>query len=92
MLAATTLTAPPALADDPGFIPWWQAPHPKLVHKLRREIRHRRARAVDRAWMLTGVELYLAATDGCGWSDLDYENWLGDLLRQQLLKDEAPDQ
>ena len=49
-------------------------------------------RAVDRAWMLTGVELYLAATDGCGWSDLDYENWLGDLLRQQLLKDEAPDQ
>jgi len=43
-------------------------------------------RAVDRAWMLTGVELYLAATGGCGWSDVDYENWLSDVLQQQLLK------
>jgi hypothetical protein len=25
--------------------------------------------AVDRAWMLTGLELYLAAIDGCRWSD-----------------------
>ncbi len=52
VLAATTITAPPALAGQPGFTPWWQAPHPKLVHKLRREIRLRRDRAVDRAWKL----------------------------------------
>ncbi|MET0964917.1 MAG: TetR/AcrR family transcriptional regulator [Nakamurella sp.] len=49
-------------------------------------------RAVDRAWMLTGIELYLAATDGCGWSDLDYENWLSAVLQQQLLPESAPDQ
>jgi AcrR family transcriptional regulator len=41
--------------------------------------------ALDRAWMLTGVELYLNATDGCGWSDADYERWLSALLQQQLL-------
>jgi AcrR family transcriptional regulator len=48
-------------------------------------------RAVDRAWMLTGIEMYLAATDGCGWSDLEYENWLTGVLQQQLLADEAAD-
>ncbi len=42
-------------------------------------------RAVDRAWMLTGVELYLAATTSCGWTDLDYTEWLGALLVDQLL-------
>ncbi len=42
-------------------------------------------RALDRAWMLTGVELYLAATQGCGWSDQEYELWLTALLQQQLL-------
>jgi AcrR family transcriptional regulator len=42
-------------------------------------------RAVDRAWMLTGVEIYLAATDGCGWSDAEYATWLADLLVSQLL-------
>ena len=42
--------------------------------------------AVDRAWMLTGVELYLSATDGCGWSHTEYENWLTALLQQQLLR------
>lgn len=41
--------------------------------------------ALDRAWMLTGVELYLSATDGCGWSDEDYRKWLSTLLQQQLL-------
>lgn len=44
-----------------------------------------RQRAVDRAWMLTGVELYLAATDGCGWSPGDYATWLAGLLGHQLL-------
>jgi hypothetical protein len=35
--------------------------------------------------MLTGVELYLAATTSCGWTDLDYTEWLGALLVDQLL-------
>ena len=41
--------------------------------------------ALDRAWMLTGVELYLNATNGCGWSDEDYEHWLAALLQDQLV-------
>lgn len=40
--------------------------------------------ALDRAWMLTGVELYLSATDGCGWTDAQYGQWLTELLQQQL--------
>jgi len=44
-----------------------------------------RRRAVDRAWMLTGVEIYLGATDGCGWSDAEYAAWLASLLVDQLL-------
>jgi AcrR family transcriptional regulator len=44
-----------------------------------------RQRAVDRAWMLTGVEIYLAATDGCGWPDAEYATWLTGLLVGQLL-------
>ena len=47
-----------------------------------------RQRAVDRAWMLTGVEIYFAATDGCGWSDAEYATWLTDLLIGQLLTGE----
>ncbi len=42
-------------------------------------------RALDRAWMLTGVEFYLSATEGCGWTDDEYEQWLTALLQQQLL-------
>lgn len=41
--------------------------------------------ALDRAWILTGVELYLAATEGCGWSDDAYAGWLTALLHDQLL-------
>ncbi|RMB61464.1 TetR/AcrR family transcriptional regulator [Tessaracoccus antarcticus] len=41
--------------------------------------------AVDRAWMLTGVELYVSAIDGCGWTDEQYQQWLAALLQQQLL-------
>jgi AcrR family transcriptional regulator len=44
-----------------------------------------RREAVDRAWMLTGLELYLAAVDGCGWSDAHYERWLAATLVEQLL-------
>jgi AcrR family transcriptional regulator len=49
-----------------------------------------RQRAVDRAWMLTSVELYLAAADGCGWTDTEYAHWLTNLLVHQLLAN-APD-
>lgn len=41
--------------------------------------------AVDRAWVLTSMELYFRATDGCGWSDDDYQRWLTQLLQHQLL-------
>jgi AcrR family transcriptional regulator len=41
--------------------------------------------AVDRAWMLTGVDLYFAATAGCGWADDEYAEWLATVLQEQLL-------
>lgn len=41
--------------------------------------------ALDRAWMLTSVELYLSATGHCGWTDTEYQQWLAALLQQQLL-------
>ncbi len=41
--------------------------------------------ALDRAWILTGIELYLSATHGCGWTDTQYQKWLTPLLQQQLL-------
>lgn len=44
--------------------------------------------AVDRAWILTGLELYLAATEACGWSDAAYTTWLTALLHDQLLDPE----
>jgi AcrR family transcriptional regulator len=50
---------------------------------LRAGLSHRRA--VDRAWILTGVEPYFGATEGCGWSDTAYATWLADLLVSQLL-------
>ncbi|MDN5760231.1 MAG: TetR/AcrR family transcriptional regulator [Tomitella sp.] len=43
-------------------------------------------RAIDRAWLLTGLEFYLGATDGCGWDDAEYAEWLADLLQGQLLE------
>ncbi len=46
-------------------------------------------KAVDRAWMLTGVELYFAATGGCGWSAAEYTDWLAGLLQEQLLAREG---
>lgn len=41
--------------------------------------------ALDRAWMLTGPELYFRGTAGCGWSDAGYERWLADLMQSDLL-------
>lgn len=46
-------------------------------------------RALDRAWILTGVEPYLNATQGCGWSDDEYAQWLAALLHEQLLAPEV---
>ncbi len=40
--------------------------------------------AVERAWVLTGAELYLLAVS-TGWSDDHYEEWLADLLVDQPL-------
>ncbi|MEO5833375.1 MAG: TetR/AcrR family transcriptional regulator [Nakamurella sp.] len=45
---------------------------------------------IDRAWLLTGVETYLGATDGCGWSDAEYSRWLCHLLQTQLLASPPP--
>ena len=44
------------------------------------------AGALDRAWVLTGLEVYLATTEGCGWSDQAYAAWLAETLQQQLLE------
>ncbi len=41
--------------------------------------------ALDRAWVLTGVEIYLACTDGCDWTDSEYAEWLSTLLQNELL-------
>lgn len=54
-----------------------------LAHTLPPELGEQRA--LDRAWILTGVEPYLSATEGCGWSDEDYATWLASLLQQQLI-------
>lgn len=43
------------------------------------------AKAVDRAWLLTGLDTYLNATAGCGWSQDEYVDWLSETLVQQLL-------
>lgn len=45
-------------------------------------------RAVDRAWILTGVEVYLGAV-ACGWTDGEYAHWLGETLSAQLLAEQG---
>ncbi|WP_193241367.1 TetR/AcrR family transcriptional regulator [Streptomyces phaeolivaceus] len=41
--------------------------------------------AVDRGLMLSSLELYFRATNGRGWSDEAYQQWLTELLHHQLL-------
>lgn len=53
------------------------------VNALRHELSEQRA--LDRAWILTAVEPYLSATEGCGWTDEEYAQWLAALLQEQLL-------
>lgn len=43
-----------------------------------------RQQAVDRAWMLSAMELYFRATFWLEWSDEEYEHWLKQILRAQL--------
>jgi AcrR family transcriptional regulator len=45
-----------------------------------------RAQAVERAWMLTALELYFRGTTGLGWTDDQYESWLAEILGQQLIR------
>ncbi|NLU72677.1 helix-turn-helix transcriptional regulator [Streptomyces sp. HNM0575] len=45
--------------------------------------------AVDRAFVLTGPQLYLSCVDDCGWTDDAYETWLAGLLVAQLLSPAA---
>lgn len=46
--------------------------------------------AAERLWLLTSPEQYLLATDTLGWSSDRYEQWLGDLVDQELLKPQQP--
>lgn len=46
--------------------------------------------AVDRAWLFTGVETFLNATQGCGWSADAYTSWLSETLVQQILRPARP--
>lgn len=48
------------------------------------------AEAAERMWLLTSVQQYLLAADTLGWSPDSYEEWLGDLLDQVLLKPQRP--
>ncbi|GAB2528715.1 TetR/AcrR family transcriptional regulator [Paramicrobacterium agarici] len=41
--------------------------------------------AVDRVWMLTGIEMYVNAVQGCGWPIAHYVSWLSETLAQQIL-------
>jgi len=41
--------------------------------------------AADRAWILTGPEVYLLAA-ACGWTAENYQDWLAALLCEQILK------
>lgn len=43
------------------------------------------AAATDRAWILTGIEVYLTAVD-CGWDDEQIIDWLAETLIGQCLR------
>jgi len=45
--------------------------------------------ALDILWSLTGYDLYRMLVLECGWEAERYENWLGQLLLDFLLQDEA---
>lgn len=56
--------------------------------ELRKELKPEGA--AERLWLLTSVEQYLLATDTLDWSPDTYEQWLGELLDQELLRPEQP--
>lgn len=41
--------------------------------------------AVDQAWALSSVAVYLDLTDRCGWTTTQYRTWLEDALRRLLI-------
>lgn len=41
--------------------------------------------AVDRVWLLTGIQTYVDATTRCGWTPETYAEWLSETLAQQIL-------
>lgn len=57
------------------------------LHALRPDLTV--ADCVDRAWLMTGLEVYLAAADGCGWSEQQYADWLAETLASQVLRQPA---
>lgn len=48
------------------------------------------AEAVDRAWLVTGIQLYVQATAGCGWTPQAYGDWLAQTLAAQILPPQSP--
>lgn len=44
-----------------------------------------RREAVDRIWMLTGLDGYRNAVHGCGWTSDRFASWLSQTLAQQVL-------
>lgn len=42
--------------------------------------------AVERAWMLSALDLYFRGTAELGWTDDRYESWLAEILGQQLTR------
>lgn len=41
--------------------------------------------AVDRAWIVTSIQTYVHAVEGCGWSPDAYAEWLAETLATQVL-------
>ncbi|WP_454300193.1 TetR/AcrR family transcriptional regulator [Salana multivorans] len=46
--------------------------------------------AVDRAWIVTSIQTYVHAVEGCGWSPDDYAEWLAETLAAQVLARPRP--
>lgn len=56
---------------------------PEFTGALAPGLDHRRA--VDRAWLLTGLATFRGAVQGCDWTAQEYADWLSTTLQQQVL-------
>ena len=56
-----------------------------LLEKSRLKAGLDRAAAIDIVWVLTSSDIFLRLVRARRWSDAQYESWLGDTLREQLL-------